>query len=145
MLKTYFGDVASGRIGRLRYLGLWCLLCVLTIIAVLVVLSTTGPGGANIGDGTGDIEEYIAQQVGLTRLLPLTVFVLAVVFANLNIMAKRFRDIGLSGWWIVVLIVILGLVLSRYGSPTLASGFSFVVFFALLLVPGAALSRKAAP
>ena len=56
-------------------------------------------------------------------------------------MAKRFRDIGLPGWWMVLVVFILSALVSYFVSENASSGFSLLVWIALLLIPGNALTR----
>ncbi len=59
-----------------------------------------------------------------------------LVFAKLNIMAKRFRDIGGPGWLLVLAVAALGAALSLIAGETISSLFSSAVFLVLVLVPG---------
>jgi uncharacterized membrane protein YhaH (DUF805 family) len=58
----------------------------------------------------GDLQEAQAQLAsdfgGLAVIVVPLLFAILFV-AKLNIMAKRIRDIGLNGWWIVLVIVVL--------------------------------------
>jgi len=77
LLAPVFGDVLTGRLGR----GAW-LACLLVILTVFLAVSL----GLGLNGG-------IAPWKGL--YIP---FALLLGFATINIMAKRFRSLGLRGW-----------------------------------------------
>ena len=77
MLAAYFGDIASGEIGRGRFFALS-----VSLTIVFAMLS--------VGLGLG---------FGLKNVLPLFVPVAALLtFAHRNLAAKRWRSIGFPGW-----------------------------------------------
>jgi uncharacterized membrane protein YhaH (DUF805 family) len=64
------------------------------------------------------------------------------LFAQLNIAAKRARDIGVRAPWLVLLgVLILVSLLSRWIGPQSASVLNLLVFLALVLVPSDAFGQ----
>ena len=58
-------------------------------------------------------------------------------------MAKRIRDIGLPGWWGVVIIAVVSGVVSVVISEAASSGLHTLIWVALLLIPTKAFNRGA--
>ena len=73
-------------------------------------------------------------QLKIWIVLPLLLTILA---ANANVVAKRFRDMGLPGWLTTSMVAIIIIVLLGGGSALVwvANGFVLAVFLALLSVP----------
>lgn len=142
MFKTLFGDVRKGRVGRLAFLG-WSAL--LTAISVAIVL---GIGfGAGIAENlfaadAAEAQAQIAERLGLPALLLFAIAFGAIFFADLNLTAKRFRDIGLPGWWLVLAVVLLSMAIATTALPEAASGLHLLVFVVLCLVPTGALAGR---
>lgn len=144
MFRTYFGDVSSGRIGRLKYLGHWILLCLAVIIVLVGITASVDFSRQIMEANAAAIQDSLTQRIGMPILWLLMLFALAVLFASLNIMAKRLRDMGVSGWGLVLVIAVISFVLTGYAPVEVASGFSILVFLALVLLPGRMTDRNAA-
>ena len=77
-------------------------------------------------------------------ILIVTGIVMALLmFAGLNIMAKRIRDIGLPGWWIVLALILLGMLLSYFVSQQAGSGMHTLIWILLVLIPGKSFGKQA--
>lgn len=142
MIKTLFKDVAFGRIARLSYLGHSILLFLLLIAYMLIVVLAVGAGEHIIG---GDLQQAQDQLRGMMTLpfLIITGIVMGLlIFAGLNIMAKRIRDIGLPGWWIVLALIVLGMLLSYFVSQQAGSGLHTLAWVLLVLIPGNAVGKQ---
>ena len=63
------------------------------------------------------------------------------VFVGGNIMAKRIRDIGLPGWWMVLAIFLVSGAVSYGISDHLSNGLNTLIWLVLLLVPTNALAK----
>jgi uncharacterized membrane protein YhaH (DUF805 family) len=66
-----------------------------------------------------------------------------LLFMSANIMAKRVRDIGLPGWWTVAALIVLSAMVTYWISDEAGNGLHTIVWIALLLVPGSAVSSAA--
>ena len=142
MIKTLFKDVACGRIARLSYLGHSILLFLLLIAYMLIVVLAVGAGEHIIG---GDLQQAQDQLRGMLTLpfLIITGIVMGLLmFAGLNIMAKRIRDIGLPGWWMVLALIVLGMLLSYFVSQQAGSGLHTLIWLLLVLIPGNAVGKQ---
>lgn len=142
MIKTLFKDVAFGRIARLSYLGHSILLMVFLMAYMLIVVLAVGAGEHIIG---GDLQQAQNQLRGMLTLpfLIITGIVMGLLmFAGLNIMAKRIRDIGLPGWWMVLALIVLGMLLSYFVSQQAGSGLHTLIWLLLVLIPGNVVGKQ---
>lgn len=125
MLKDMFGNFSSGRIGRLRFIGL-------TILLEIIFVAT----GLATGVFAGVLENIYPQEtlraatpaLGFAAFAIMLAVGIAMMVGTLNLAAKRTRDIG----WPPVLLVILYIF------------FSLVVWLVLAIVPGRAARDEAA-
>ena len=141
MVTVLFGDIATGRLTRLRYLG-WSLLLGLIGVGLAVVVGfMIGITENMVGGELESAQAQIQEHLGIPAIIVMAVCGLVLLFCSLNLMAKRIRDMGLRGWWTVLSIMVLGAVLSTLLSEQLGSIFHLLVWLALLLVPTAALGR----
>lgn len=142
MLKPLFGDTATGRLARLPYLGYWILLGLLSVVIAIGIGASIGVAENAIG---GDIQEAQAQlreHLGLPAVVLIFAVGMLLLFANLNLMAKRLRDMGLPAWWVVLGFVVISAVLSGGISEQASGGLYFVFWLALLLIPTDMFARK---
>jgi uncharacterized membrane protein YhaH (DUF805 family) len=107
MWNVYFGEWSSGRLKRLPYLGYDVLLMVVAVIVILGTLMFVG-GLDKISDVSS---ASLLEGMGLLTILFFFVFFIAAFVANLNIMAKRLRDMGLPAWGSVVAIILISFIL----------------------------------
>ena len=115
MFNDMFGSFSSGAIGRLRFVGLTLLLG----FGFVLVGMALG-AGAGIFENAGGDPATAGAGLGIVALLVMLVAGVAVIVGQLNLVAKRARDIG----WPVLPTVVIYLF------------FSFIVWFILALVPG---------
>jgi len=143
MFRALFKDVANGHMARLSYLGHSILLFLLLMAYMLIVVLAIGAGEHIIG---GDLQQAQDQLRGLLTLpfLIVTGIVMGLLmFAGLNIMAKRIRDIGLPGWWMVLALIVLGMLLSYFVSQQAGSGLHTLIWAILVLIPGTSAGQQA--
>ena len=157
MLRTYFGGLTSGRLARLPFLGFWVLLLVLLLLYGLGIAFGIGVVEPLVFEGFEGFEGaqvYLLANFGLTVLAALGLFCLAFGFAKLNLIAKRIRDMGLPGWFMLLVLALtsasLGYALPPGGSPTdlgnlVNGGFYGILLLALLLIPSGLFVRQSPP
>ncbi len=104
MWNIYFGDWSNGRLKRLPYLGYDVLLMVLAFAIVMGVIM--------LGGGfEGIMNPDLLAGMGVVVVIFFFLFFIALLVANLNIMAKRLRDMGLPAWGSVAAIIVISIVL----------------------------------
>ena len=142
MLKTILGDIQSGRLQRLPYLGYYLTIVLLILLAGLGIGVSAGVAERMVGGDLADAQQLIAEKLGVIGLLLILALFAVLLFAQLNIAVKRVRDIGLAAPWLLLLgVLILVGAVSRLVGPELAGILNLVVFLALLLTPSGTLSK----
>jgi uncharacterized membrane protein YhaH (DUF805 family) len=154
MLRTYFGGLTNGRLARLPFLGFWVLLWVLFLLYGLGIAFGIGVVEPLVFEGLEGARGYLLANYGLAVLVALAVFCLAFGFAQLNLIAKRLRDMGLPGWLVLLVLALasvsLGYILPPGGRPAdlgnLVNGaFNGILLFALMIIPSGLFARQAPP
>jgi len=142
MIKALFGDVKTGRLMRLQYLGYSVLLSVLMFGFGFAVVAAIGAGEHIIGGDLQQAQVQLRERFTLPAMLMFAVMMPLFVFIGANIMAKRIRDIGLPGWWMVLAIFVISGVVSYMVSNEVSNGLNTLIWVVLLLVPGNALAKR---
>jgi uncharacterized membrane protein YhaH (DUF805 family) len=135
MVNALIGDVKTGRLMRLQYLGYSLLLSLLMFGFGLAIALAIGAGEHIIGGDLQQAQDKLREMFTLPLMIVFAVIMPLFVFIGLNMMAKRIRDIGLPGWWTMLVIIVLGGVVPVAVSSGAGSGFHSLVWIALLLIP----------
>lgn len=143
MIKVLFGDIASGRLARLPYLGYYVLLTLLIAAFGIGVAVMIGVSEQLIGGDLQQAQDTLRQWLSPPFMVVLGLVVVGVLFAGANIMAKRLRDIGLPGWWSVLAVAVLTGAVSFAVSEQASSGLHLLIALALALIPTGAFSKGA--
>ncbi len=141
MLKTYLSDFRSGRLNRLQYLGYWLLLAVLVIVVGMGVGFAIGIAEHAVDGELQQAQDQIRGTIGGPTLVGLSIIGAIIFVANLNLQAKRFRDMGLPGWIATAVIVATGVLLTLTLPAQANAMFNLVVLLTLVLVPTGAFAR----
>lgn len=142
MFKVLFGDIGSGKLFRLQYLGYSILLGLIGMGIAIAIGASIGMAEKQIG---GDLQQAQAQllaQFGIPAIVLIGALFAILFLAHLNLMAKRFRNMGLPGWWTVLAVLLAGILLSSLISQNVSNILSTLVWLALLLVPAGAFSNS---
>jgi len=144
MVKALFGEVKIGRLMRLPYLGYSVLLSLLMFGFGFAVVLAIGAGEHIIGGDLQQAQDRLREQLTLPVMLLMAVIMPLFVFIGANIMAKRIRDIGLPGWWMVLAIFVISAVVSYMISDEVSSALNTLIWVVILLVPSNALAKGTA-
>lgn len=136
MLKALFGDVHNGRLMRLQYVGYSLLLSLLMVGFGIAIVAAIGLGEDLIGGDLQQAQEILRERLTLPYMVVFAAATLLFMFVGANIMAKRIRDIGLPGWWAVLALLVLFIVLSYAVSDYVSSVLQSLVWLVLTLIPG---------
>lgn len=143
MLAKIFGDIKTATLARLPFLGYTLLL---NIVLVLIMLGIGVSLGITEQMIDGDIEQtqqILADKFGGVAILGVMLIMSLFVFASVNIIAKRLRDMGLPGWISVLALFILATLLGFFLQPEAIQIFQAAVFLALVLIPGGLFNKSA--
>jgi len=135
MLNVLFGSIANGRLQRLPFLGYSLLVSVLFIVIMMGVVVAIVGAEKLVGGDLQQAQAAIAQSLGIPFMILLAVFMAVMFFIQANLMAKRIRDMGLPGWWMVLALVIIGGVVGGMASEQAGAVFQGIISLVLLLVP----------
>lgn len=143
MIKALFGDIVSGRLARLPFLGHTLLLAALFIGFALSIGLLIGAGEQLIGGDLQQAQAKLAEWLSLPFMVVFGLAVALIAFAGANLEAKRFRDIGLPGWWSVLAVVVLMAIASVAVSPQASNALHWLIILALVLIPADSLAKGA--
>jgi len=101
----------------------------------LAIVLAIGAGEHIIGGDLQQAQDKLREMFTLPLMIVFAVVIPLFVFIGVNIMAKRIRDIGLPGWWTMLVIIVMEGVASSAVSDGAGSGLHSLVWFALLLIP----------
>ena len=142
MLNNLIGNIKNGRLIRLQYLGYFVLLNFMIFFFAFGTILAIGAGEHIIGGNLQEAQAQLREWFTLPFILVFALFMIVFSFMNLNIMAKRIRDIGLPGWWSILVILILEAIISFVVSQQASSGIHSLVWLLLVLVPSNSLGKK---
>jgi uncharacterized membrane protein YhaH (DUF805 family) len=145
MFKVLLGDIKNGRLKRLQYLGYTILLGVLMFGFGLAIVLGIGAGEHIIGGNLQQAQDQLREWFTLPFFIIFGPISVLFLFAGINIMAKRIRDIGLPGWWTTLTILVLEIIASLILSEQVGSGFHSLIWIVLLLVPTDTFSQRVQP
>ena len=141
MLKTLFGDIHSGKLKRLPYLGYSLLISFLAVLFFLLIAAAIGVVEHMIGGDLQQAQEQLQEDLSLPAILVFGVLVITLLYCAANILAKRIRDTGLPGWATVFIIMFVTGVISFLVSPDVSNILHFAIMLAFLLIPSNTFSR----
>lgn len=88
-----------------------------------------------MGGNLQQAQEKLFASFSIPVFIGLGIVMLLFSFAHMNLYAKRIRDIGLPGWWGVLVIILLSIALSLLVSAQFSNGVGTLIWLALLLIP----------
>lgn len=136
MFKVYFGEFTSGRLNRIQYLGYAALLVVLMLAIGIALGAAAGIAEHLVGGDLQEAQAKLANEFGGVVVILVMLLFLFLLIAKLNLMAKRIRDIGLGGWWLVLALVLLAGLTSQLHTEQSGGAVIGLAFLLLMLIPG---------
>lgn len=145
MFKALWGDVQTGRLKRIPFLGWYLVILALALLLSFGLGAVIGAAERMAGGEPIETQVALEQSLGPVGLITVAAVFALLLLGQMNIMAKRVRDMGLPMAWLIVLawLLVSGLV-SSAGGAVLGGLLSFLVLLALLLVPTGALGKGGA-
>ena len=132
--QDLFGAPRQGRMARLAFV----IYASAIQLAVLVYVIWVGVA-AGLAEQVANLDLEKAQQqlsdfLSPSLLIFTAVFLAVLIYAQLNVVAKRVRDIGLPGWWMILAYVILRTIISAAGFPWVGLLFELLAMLLLCFV-----------
>ena len=117
MLKTFFGEWGTGRLQRLPYLGYHILLMVLIMASIFGAIMLVGTIENIMGGSLEEIQTMLLDKFGIIGIIGIVALVFITLLAQVNILGKRIRDMGLPVLWTILGIVAISMVLNVIFPP----------------------------
>lgn len=135
MFNDYFGGLSNGRLASIPFLLRWLILLALFIGVFVGLGAAIGLTERIVGGDLAALQRDLAASLGGPLAIVLLVALLVFVFANLNITAKRARDIGLPGWLTAIVIAMLSGGISQATGQPETGGLGFLLLLILTFLP----------
>ncbi len=135
MFKILLGEVKTGHLKRLPYLGYTVLLQLLFFGSILAIGVAIGTGEQLIGGDVQQAQQLLREWFSLPFIIIFGLFLLIISFAGLNLVAKRIRDTGLPGWWTLLVVLVLEVLVSVFLSQKISASLHMFFVFTLLFIP----------
>lgn len=145
MFNVLWGDIQAGRLKRLPFLLWYLVVVLLTVVLGFGLGAVIGAAERMAGGESLKAQVALEDSLGPVGLIVVAALFALLLLAQLNIMAKRVRDMGLPAAWLFALgwLLLSGLV-SSAGGPALGGLLSLLVLLALLFVPTGAFAKGGA-
>jgi len=117
MFKIYFGEWGSGKLQRLPYLGYHILLMVIVFAVIFGGIFAVGASESIIAGNLADTQAMLMDKFGLLAILGIVALMFIAMIGQVNILAKRIRDMGLPVLWTILGIIVLSLILNVIFPP----------------------------
>ena len=143
MFKVLLGDIRDGRLQRLPYLGYSILVVVLMLGLGIAFAIAAGVGEQIIGGDLQVAQDKLRDWFALPAILVVMVVMPLFLFMASNLMAKRIRDIGLPGWWMVLVVVALTGILSYMISQEVSQAVHTLIWDLQVMIPTNAFAMQA--
>ena len=135
MFKILFSDLKQGRLLRGPYIGYSLLLTLAMLVFVFATVFSIGVAEHIVGGDLTKAQQQLENWLAGPYILMLIAFSAAYLFASFNIMAKRIRDTGISGWWGTLVIVVIELAVSALITGGIASLIHIAITAAIVFIP----------
>ena len=135
MFKVLFLDIKSGTLLRMPYVWYSLLLMGLLIAFIVATVLSIGIGEHLASGNLSGAQNQLLNAFSGPYLVTSLIFMCGYFFASYNILAKRIRDTGLPGWWAVLVILVVELVISALFSSTLSSLAHLLITAAVVFIP----------
>jgi len=136
MLQTYFGGFKAGRLQRLPFLGYSVFLGALFFAFTFATVAAIAGAEHAIGGNLAEAQDQIRNALAIPYIIIFAIVIIMLFIASINIIAKRARDMGLSGWFFVAGFATISLLISWLFSQNASQSISVIVCISLLFVPG---------
>ncbi|MGD8276151.1 MAG: DUF805 domain-containing protein [Thiohalocapsa sp.] len=145
MFKALWGDIQTGRLKRLPFLGWYLVILALAMVLSFALGAVIGAAERMAGGEPIETQVALGESLGPVGLIAVAAVFALLLLGQMNIMAKRLRDMGLPMAWLLVLgwLLLAGLV-SSAGGAVLSGLLSVIVLLGLLSVPTGALRGRGA-
>ena len=112
MFKIYFGEWGSGKLQRLPYLGYHILLMVIVFAIIFGIIFAVGATESMMSGNIADTQAMLMGKFGILAIISIVILMFAAMLGQVNILAKRLRDMGLPVLWTILGIIVISMILN---------------------------------
>jgi uncharacterized membrane protein YhaH (DUF805 family) len=141
MFKIFFGEIKTGRLQRLAFLGYSLLIQLLVIGFVIAIIVVIGASEQLIGGDLQQAQDMLRAWFSVPFIIVFGIGMALFGFAGFNLMAKRIRDTGLPGWWTLLAILVVEIIVSIIISQETSANVHIFLTIVLLLIPADTFSK----
>jgi uncharacterized membrane protein YhaH (DUF805 family) len=117
MIQTYFGEWGTGKLKRLPYFGYHILLMVLVMAIIFGSIMAVGAMENMMGGSIAETQTMIMEKFGIIGIIGITALIFVTILAQVNILGKRIRDMGLPVLWTILGIIAVSMALNMIFPP----------------------------
>jgi len=117
MFKIYFGEWGSGKLQRLPYLGYHILLMVIIFAIIFGIIFAVGATESMMSGNIADTQAMLMGKFGILAIITIVFLMFAAMLGQVNILAKRLRDMGLPVLWTILGIIVISMILNIVFPP----------------------------
>ena len=142
MFNDYLFEVSDGRLKTVPFLVRWLILLAVFFGLAIGLGAAIGVTERLIGGDIDSLRQSLTSNLGGPVAILVLVGFFAFAFANLNIIAKRARDVGLPGWLTAVVIAALSGGASQVTGQAATGGIGPLLLLVLAFLPTNMMRRK---
>jgi uncharacterized membrane protein YhaH (DUF805 family) len=142
MFKDYFSEVSNGRLTSIPFLIRWLVLLAVFFALFIGLGAAIGLTERIVGGDIEALRQRLTSNLGGPVAILLLIAFLVFAFANLNIIAKRARDVGLPGWLTAIVIGALSGGATQVTGQAATGGLGLVLLLILAFLPTNMMRQK---
>lgn len=142
MIKILFGEIKTGRLKRFAFLAYSLILQLIVFGTFLAIVVAIGAGEHLIGGDLRQAQEILREWFSAPFFFIFGLFMTLIGFAGLNLTVKRIRDTGLPGWWVLVAIFIVEIIVAIFMTQKTSANLHILLTIILLFIPSNTFIKK---
>lgn len=135
--KRLFGEFRDGSLARIEFLVCCVSIFFLEILLLLICLFVHIILSYRYVSFSNDYVDFLSLDILNAGDISQLAIIFIPIYASLNIVAKRFRDIGLPGWRLSILLVFTAVITGNFSHyiAHLAFVVCLLIFLLLFFIP----------
>jgi uncharacterized membrane protein YhaH (DUF805 family) len=142
MFKDYCSEGSNGRLTSIPFLIRWLALLAIFFVLLIGLGAAIGLTERIVGGDLEALRQRLTSNLGGPVAILLLIAFLVFAFANLNIIAKRARDVGLPGWLTAIVIGALSGGATQVTGQAATGGLGVVLLLILAFLPTNMMRQK---
>ena len=142
MFKDYLSEISDGRLASVPFLVRWLVLLAVFFALLIGIGAAIGLTERIVGGDLKALRQKLTSNLGGPLAISLLIAFLVFAFANLNIIAKRARDVGLPGWLTAIVIGALSGGATQVTGQAATGGLGLLLLLILAFLPTNMIRQK---